>query len=196
MRRQQGRGLAALSLGLALATTVAAPGSRAQNASSGSAIVQEVLKDAEQEQVRDSERVRRMVDEAVKGAEGAPSGEEAVNPTAPESLRPLLDGQQAGALPAGYSAEELRDRPVRDGSGAEIGTLRGPAVDEASGIARVMVEFKPLFGEPGKVAALEIERLTRADGRGDGYVVDVTPVDYRAMAGYGWADGEWRRRGA
>src|SRR3712207_4769887 len=135
MRRMRGRMLAAGALLLAAA---AAPAVVAQT--SGSSIVEEALKDAQQDQQRDTDRVRRMVDEAVQGAEEAPSGKDAVNPTAPEALRPLA-GDEPGALPVGFRAGDLKDRPVRDGTGAQIGTLRGLVRDEASGLAKVMVEF-------------------------------------------------------
>jgi hypothetical protein len=170
-------------------------GAAAQPASSGGAIVNEVLKDAEQEQNRDSERVRRMVEEAVKGAERAPSGEEAVNPEAPDRLRPVI-GEPPGALPAGFSAKDLENRPVRDGTGARIGTLRGVVLDEGSGIARVMVEFAPMFGQPGKISAMEIEALTPAPDAADGYVVELTPVAYEAMPAYAREREHWRRVGA
>jgi len=167
----------------------------AQPASSGGAIVNEVLKDAEQEQNRDSERVRRMVEEAVKGAERAPSGEEAVNPEAPDRLRPVV-GDPPGALPAGFRAEDLDNRPVRDGTGAQIGVLRGVVLDEGSGIARVMVEFAPMFGQPAKTSAMEIEALTPTPDAADGYVIELTPVAYAALPAYAREQEHWRRVGA
>ena len=166
----------------------------AQQAGSGGSIVEEALKDAEQDQRRDTERVRRMVDEAVKGAEQAPSGQEAVNPTAPDVLRPL-PADAPGALPPGTRAEDLVEQPVRDASGARIGTVKGLVRDEASGVAQVMVEFAPVFGQPGKTSVLGIEALTRAEGE-SGYVVDLTPVAYDAMPAYAWQDQVWRRVGA
>ncbi len=162
---------------------------------SGSSIVEEALKDARQDQQRDSGRVRRMVDEAVQGAVGAPSGEETVNPPAPAALRPLTGGEP-GTLPPGFSAEDLRDRPVRDGTGEQIGTLRGLVRDEASGLTQVLVEFAPLFGKPGKVSVLPVDTLTPAAAASDGYVVELTPVAHDAMPAYRWSGEAWRREGA
>jgi hypothetical protein len=182
-------------LGLALLAGLPWPGAGvAQQTGSGSSIVEEALKDAEQDQRRDTERVRRMVDEAVKGAEQAPSGQEAVNPTAPDVLRPL-PADAPGALPPGTRAEDLVEQPVRDASGARIGTVKGLVRDEASGVAQVMVEFAPVFGQPGKTSVLGIEALTRAEGE-SGYVVDLTPVAYDALPAYAWQDQVWRRVGA
>lgn len=190
MRRMQGRGLARV-IGVA-ALLLAAP---AAAQTSSSSIVEEALKDAQKDQQRDSDRVRNMVDEAVKGTEQAPSGEEAVNPPAPESLRPLA-GNEPGVLPAGFNAADLKDRPVRDGTGEQIGTLRGLVLDEASGLAKVMVEFGPLFGKGPKVAAMPFETLTPATTGDDGYVIELTQVAYDAMPAYRWAGEAWRREGA
>ena len=85
-------------------------GARAQ--SSGASIVEEALQGVREDQARDADRVRRMVDEAVHGSETAQSGEDTVNPEAPPTLRPLADPKAPGALPVGYQAEELLDRPV------------------------------------------------------------------------------------
>ena len=190
MRRTQGRGPTA-AIGVAV-LLLAAP---AAAQTSGSSIVEEALKDAHKDQQRDSNRVREMVDEAVKGAERAPSGEEAVNPPAPEALRPLR-GDEPGVLPAGFRAEDLKDRPVRDGTGEQIGTLRGLVLDEASGLAKVMVEFGPLFGKSAKISAVPVETLAPATAGGDGYTVALTQVAYDAMPAYRWAGEAWRREGA
>ena len=85
--------------------------------SSGAGIVDEALKGVRQDQERDAERVRRMVDEAVRGTENAPSGEETVSPSAPERLDQLSPGTAAGVMPAGFRVEELVGRPVEDGTG-------------------------------------------------------------------------------
>jgi hypothetical protein len=197
MRQEQRRSpLAGFVLGaswaLALAGATVAP---AMAQSSGSAIVDEALKDAEQEQTRDSDLVRRMVDEAVKGAETAPSGQDSVNPRAPDTLRPLT-GDEPTVLPAGFAAKDLENQPVRDGAGARIGTVRSVVLDESTGLTRAMVEFEPLFGHPGKTSPLEIELLTPADQRGDGFVVELTPVAYESLPAYAWQQGRWRREGA
>lgn len=162
---------------------------------SGSSIVDEALRDAEQEQTRDSDLVRRMVDEAVKGAETAPSGQDAVNPRAPDTLRPLT-GEEPTVLPAGFEAKDLENQPVRDGAGARIGTVRSVVLDESTGLARAMVEFEPLFGQPAKTSPVEIELLTPATRSGDGFVVELTPVAYQSMPAYAWQQGQWRREGA
>lgn len=190
MRQEQGRKLVLITL---LALAVAAMPAKAQT--SGSSIVEEAIKDAQQDQQRDSERVRRMVDEAVKGTEQAPSGRDAVDPPAPETLQPVAL-EEPGVLPAGYQPEDIKDQPVRDGTGAEIGRVRGMARDNGTGLAKVIVEFQPLFGRPGKVTALGVESLTRAPQQADGYLMDLTPVAYDAMPAYDWADGQWRRAGA
>ena len=181
------------AIGVAAGLALPVAGS-AQQATSG--IVEEAIKDAHQDQARDSERVRRMVEEAVKGAEQAPSGEDAVNPTAPDTLRPLQGDAAGTALPVGYEARDLLEKPVRDGSGAKIGQVRGLATDEASGLARVMVEFEPLFGQPAKISALEVEALAPAPDDADGFVVELTPVKLEQMPAYARRDEVWRRVGA
>ena len=60
--------------------------------SSGGQIVEEALKCVEQDQARDSQRVKEIVDEAVRGTQQAPSVQDTVNPAAPEILLPLADG--------------------------------------------------------------------------------------------------------
>ena len=178
---------------LAMATLTLLPlGAVAQQGADTRAIVEDALKGVAAQQAKDAERVRRISEEAVKGAEAAPSGKEAVNPTAPEALRPLADDQTA-MLPAGFDAETLQDRPVRNAAGEQIGMLRGPAVDEATGQPKVMVEFAPMFGQPGKLTALSIEQLSQASGQGGGYVVEMTPVAYGELADYRLTDGAWRR---
>lgn len=179
--------------GLALLAGLAWPtGGHAQT--SGGSIVEEAIKDAQQDQARDSERVRRMVDEAVKGAEQAPSGKEQVNPTAPDHLRPM-QGEVPGSLPAGYQPEDLVGKPVRDGSGTQIGTVRGLVLDEASGLARVVIAFGPLFGQPGKTSVMEIGALRPATDGSDGFAVELTPVQYEAMPAYVQENAVWRRAG-
>lgn len=195
MRQTRGRG-PVRAAGVAGVLLLAGVGSMPVAAqTSGSSIVEEALKDARQDQERDSGRVRRMVDEAVQGAVDAPSGEETVNPPAPVALLPL-SGSEPGVLPPGFKAEDLKERPVRDGTGEQIGTLRGLVRDEASGLTQVMVEFTPLFGKPAKVSVLPVDTLIPAEAAGDGYVVELTPVAYDAMPAYRWAGEAWHREGA
>lgn len=189
MLRDENRVRALPALGLAVAL-IAAP-TTAQEAPT-SEIVKDALEGVEQDQARDAERLRRMVDEAVKGAEQAPSGEDAVNPTAPAELHPL-GGDRPGALPAGSQPGDFLGKPVRDGTGARIGTVRDLTVDDPSGATRAIVEFEPLFGHPGKTSALEIESLLPAVGGGDGFVVELTPVEYERMPAYRREQAVWRR---
>ena len=161
----------------------------------GSTIVDEALKGVAEDQARDAERMRRMVDEAVKGTEQAPSGREAVNPSAPASLRPMTD-DAPGALPVGYRAADLIGAPVRDGAGAEIGRVRGLGLDDASGVARAIVELAPLFGHPGKTAAVAVETLAPATAGRDGYVMDLSAVAIAQLPTYTWRDNMWRRADA
>lgn len=167
----------------------------AQSAPSGSAIVQDALKDVQQDQAEGSKRVRSIIDEAVKGAERAPSGLEAVNPSAPPVLRPLQEAPP-GALPTGIEPQDLAGKPLRDGTGTEIGRVRDLVLDEQSGLARIVVDFTPMFGEPAKTTVLEIEALQPADTKGDGYIVDLTPVKYQEMPRYAWENGVWRQEGS
>ena len=159
---------------------------------SGASIVDEALKGVEQDQARDAERVRRMVDEAVKGAERAPSGTEAVNPPAPATLKPL-PGDAPGALPVGFRAQDLIGQPVRDGAGAEIGRIRGLALDDTSGTARAMCELAAAPGHPGKVSAIAVEKLVAATPEHDGFVMDLPAVEIEWLPTYEWRDGMWRR---
>ena len=169
-----------------------ATGARAQ--SSGASIVEEALQGVREDQARDADRVRRMVDEAVQGSETAQSGEDTVNPEAPPTLRPLADPKAPGALPVGYQAEELLDRPVEDGTGTRIGVVRDLVRDETSGIARAMVAFEPMFAQPGKTAVVPIESLTKATARGDGYVMELTSIAFARMPAYVQRDAVWQRR--
>jgi hypothetical protein len=180
---------------LLLAAALVAGQADAQETPPTSAIVEDALKGVQQDQAKDAERVRRMVDEAVKGTERAPSGQDAVNPAAPEELRPL-GGDQPGALPAGTQPGDFLGKPVRDGTGAQIGTVRDLAVDGASGATRAIVEFQPLFGHPGKTSALGIEALLPAVAGSDGFVVELTPVAYDEMPAYRREQAVWRRAGA
>ena len=166
----------------------------AQPQPSGGSIVDETLQDIRKDEERDAGRVRGMVDEAMKGASGKPSGEEIVNPAAPAALLPL-SGDVPELVPTGYDAAKLKDRPVRDGAGDPIGTSRGLARDEASGVTLVMVELAPLFGKPAKVSVMPVELLVPAVAEEDGYVVELTPVAHDAMPAYRWAGEAWRRDG-
>ncbi|MFZ1429724.1 MAG: hypothetical protein WAS21_23520 [Geminicoccaceae bacterium] len=172
-----------------LAALILGTVSPASAQSSATGIVEEALQGVEADQARDAERVRRMVDEAVKGAEDAPSGQDAVNPAAPTELRPLA-GDAIGVLPAGYQEGDLAGKPVRDGTTAQIGEIQAMAVDETSGAARAMVAFAPLFGQAAKVAAVQVEALVPA---GDGFAIQLTPVQLERMPAYAWEHDVWRR---
>ena len=67
-----------------IVAAVALAAGRVEAQSSSNAIVEEALKGVEQDQARDSQRVKGMVDEAVRGTQQAPSGQDTVNPAAPE----------------------------------------------------------------------------------------------------------------
>ncbi len=136
-----------------------------------------------------------MVDEAVQGTQEAPSGRDTVNPVAPESLRPLVDAEAPGVLPVGYEAKGLLGRPVDDGTGARIGTIEDLVLDESSGVARAMVAFDRLFDQPAKTTVVPIESLTTATARGDGYVMELTTVQFAAMPAYAKEGEVWRRVG-
>jgi hypothetical protein len=161
--------------------------------SSGAAIVEGALEGVAQDQARDSARVKRMVDEAVRGTTQAPSGQDTVNPAAPETLRPVDDATAPGMLPVGYQAQELVGRSVDDGTGARIGVIRELVLDESSGVARAMVELQPLFDQPGKTSVVTIESLTTATARGEGYVMELSNVAFAAMPAYARDAGVWRR---
>jgi hypothetical protein len=160
--------------------------------SSGAGIVEEALQGVRQDQERDSKRVKEIVEEAVKGAEQAPSGQEAINPTAPETLRPLPPDAQA-SLPAGYRADEMVGKPIVDGTGAKLGVIRGLVIDDVNGVARAMVEFAPLFGKPGKVTAIAVDTLTTGAAPEGGYVMSLTSTDFDKMPAYAWANPVWQR---
>ncbi|MFL5336221.1 MAG: PRC-barrel domain-containing protein [Geminicoccaceae bacterium] len=159
---------------------------------SGASIVEEALKGVRQDQARDSQRVKEIVEEAVRGAEQAPSGQETIAPTAPDTLRALPAGAQA-SLPAGYREDEMIGKPVVDGTGAKLGVIKGLGFDDANGMARAMVEFGPLFGKPGKLAAVAVETLTTGAGGQGSYVISLTSSDFERMPAYAWADQAWRR---
>lgn len=173
----------------ALSLIVAAGAGQAQDAPSGSSIVEEAIRGAQEDQRRDQERVRGIIDEAVRGAEEAPSGQATVRPPPPDTLQPLPADAPA-SLPPGTTPDDLLDRPIHDATGAEIGKIQGLVLDEASGLARAMIAFGPLFGEPPKSAPVEIEVLQPSDG---GYVLDLNPLAYQELPAY-VRDGErWRR---
>ncbi len=186
MRRTKRYGLVAVAMLLASAEQGVAQ-------SSGASIVEEALEGIREDQARDSERVKRMVDEAVRGTTQAPSGRDTVNPAAPETLRPVDDATAPGILPVGYQAQELVGRSVDDGTGARIGVIRELVLDETSGVARAMVEFQPLFDQPGKTSVVPIESLTTATARGEGYVMELSNVAFAAMPAYARDGGVWRR---
>ena len=121
----------------------------AQGQTSGADIVKDALKGVQEDQARDSQRVKEIVEEAVRGAEQAPSGQETIVPTAPDTLVPLPAGAQA-TLPAGYSADEMIGKPVVDGTGAKLGTIKGLGLDDAHGMARAMVEFGAAVRQAGQ----------------------------------------------
>lgn len=178
--------------GLAAAVLLCPPG-QCLAQSSGASIVEEALKGVEQDQARDSQRVKRMVDEAVQGSQAAPSGTETVNPAAPDILRPLAADAGPGVLPVGYQADGLLGRPIDDGTGARIGTIRDLVLDEASGVARAMVEFEPLFDQPGKTSVVPIESLSTAVARGSGFVMELTSVEFARLPAYARENAQWRR---
>jgi PRC-barrel domain len=175
----------------ALAAIVLLP-AVAQAQSSGAGIVEEALQGVQQDQERDSKRVKEIVEEAVKGAEQAPSGQEAINPMAPDTLRPLPPDAQA-SLPAGYRADDMVGKPVVDGTGAKLGVIRGLVIDDVNGVARAMVEFAPLFGKPGKVTAIAVDTLTTGAAPEGGYVMSLTSTDFDKMPAYAWANLVWQR---
>lgn len=164
----------------------------AQGQTSGADIVKDALKGVQEDQARNSQRVKEIVEEAVRGAEQAPSGQETIVPTAPDTLVPLPAGAQA-TLPAGYSADEMIGKPVVDGTGAKLGTIKGLGLDDAHGMARAMVEFEPLFGRPGKLAAVAVDTLTTGVGTAGGYVISLTSSDFDRMPAYAWSNQAWRR---
>ena len=110
--------------------------------------------------------------------------------TASSSCSMIGDGR--AILPAGYQESDLAGKPVRDGTSAQIGQIRAMAVDETSGAARAMVAFAPLFGQAAKVAAVEVEALVPATG-GDGFSIQLTPVQIERMPAYAWDRDAWRR---
>ena len=180
--------LAAAMVMLAVASTSAG----AQ--SSGAGIVDEALKGVRQDQERDAERVRCMVDEAVRGTENAPSGEETVSPSAPERLDQLSPGTAAGVMPAGFRVEELVGRPVEDGTGGKLGTLRAVALEPGGDVPVAMIDFAPLFGRVAKTAAVPLDELTPS-AAADSLVLSLTAVGYDELPAYAWRDGVWRREG-
>ena len=101
-------------------------------------------------------------------------------------------GAQA-TLPAGYSADEMIGKPVVDGTGAKLGTIKGLGLDDAHGMARAMVEFEPLFGRPGKLAAVAVDTLTTGVGTAGGYVISLTSSDFDRMPAYAWSNQAWQR---
>ena len=178
-----------------IVAAVALTAGRVEAQSSSNAIVEEALKGVEQDQARDSQRVKEIVDEAVRGTQQAPSGQDTVNPAAPEILRPLADKDAPGVLPVGYQSDTLIGRPIDDGTGARIGVIRDLVLDEASGVALAMVEFQPLFDLPGKTSAVAIESLSTATARGDGYVMELTSVEFSQLPAYAKDGAVWRRSG-
>ena len=163
--------------------------------SSGRSIVEEALQGVEQDQARDSQRVRSIIEEAVRGAEQAPSGIETVAPTAPEVLEPIGADSPPGLLPVGFDAAQLVGQPVADAAGARLGTIRAVAVEQSGQTAHALVEFAGAFGRQGKTAAVPLDKLTPSVTTGSGYVMTLTAVAYDQLPSYAWRDGAWRRQG-
>ncbi|MGD9508343.1 MAG: PRC-barrel domain-containing protein [Geminicoccaceae bacterium] len=185
------RGLA-IAIGLAL---TAAAGGTVHAQSSGQSIVEEALRGVEQDQARDSQRVRDFIEEAVRGAEQAPSGKETVTPTAPETLKPLGPGEAPELLPVGFEVAKLVGQPVDDGTGARLGTIRDVAFEQGGRTAHAVVEFDRLFGRGAKTAAVPLDTLTPSVTAGSGYVMALTAVAYDQLPAYAMQNGVWRRQG-
>jgi len=183
-----------LTIAIAL-TLLTATGEAVHAQSSGQSIVEEALQGVEQDQARDSQRVKDIIDEAVRGAEQAPSGKETVTPTAPETLKPLGPDEAPGLLPAGYEVAKLVGQPVDDGTGARLGRIRDIAVEQDRRTAHALVDFNQVFGREPKTAAVPLDTLTPSIAKGTGYVVAITAVAYDQLPAYTWQDGAWRRRG-
>ena len=182
----------ALMLGAVL-LGMASPSAHGQ--SSGQSIVEEALQGGEQDQARDSQRVRSIIEEAVRGAEQAPSGIETVAPSAPEVLEPMGSDSPPGLLPVGLDVSQLIGRPVEDAAGARLGTIRAVAVEQSGQTAHALVEFADAFGRQAKTAAVPLDKLTPSATTGSGYVVALTAVAYDQLPAYEWRDGAWRRQG-
>ena len=65
-------------------------------------------------------------------------------------------------------------------------------LDQTSGAARAMVAFTPLFGQPGKISAVAVELLVPSS-RGDGFELQLTPVQLEQMPAYALDQQVWRR---
>lgn len=179
---------------LGLVLTVAIPGT-AHAQSSGQSIVEEALKGVKEDQARDSQRVQRMIDEAVRGAEQAPSGKETVTPTAPDILEPIGAEAAPGVLPVGFEVAKLIGQPVDDGTGARLGMIRDIAVEQDGRTAHALVDFGQVFGREAKTAAVPLDTLTPSATAGTGYVMAITAVSYEQLPAYALQNGVWRRQG-
>ena len=50
-----------------------------------------------------------------------------------------------------------------------------------------MVEFGPLFGKPGKLAAVAVDTLTTGAGGQGSYVISLTSSRFERMPAYAWS---------
>jgi hypothetical protein len=172
------------------AATSPAPSRPGHEPRSSNPIVEEAVKEAEREQVRDQGVVDRMSEEAARAAEGAPSGAEAVGSTAPPANAAARSpsGESGGA---GLSLRAMIDRPIADRDGEPAGTVRDVLLGSESGGTLVLVEE----AEGGPVRAVNVARVLPApDGRG-GYYVDLDRESIAALPGFrregeGWAMAE------
>jgi hypothetical protein len=188
--------LTALALVLALpaaaaaqgaATTSPAPSRPGPEPRSSNPIVQEAVRAAEQEQVRDQGIVDRMSEEAARAAEGAPTGAEAVGSTAAPA-RTAARVPSGEPNEAGLSLRAMIDQPLVDRDGEPAGTVRDVLLGSEGGGTLVLVEEVP----GGPVRAVNAARVLPApDGRG-GYHVDLDRESIAALPGFrregeGWA---------
>ena len=157
---------------------VASTGAGAQ--SSGAGIVDEALKGVRQDQERDAERVKRMVDEAVRGAENAPSGEETVSPSAPEQLDQLPPGTAAGVAAGRFSCRGTGGPAGRARHGGTLGTLRAVALESGGDVPVAMIDFAPLFGRGAKTAAVAARQVD-AGAAADSLVLSLTAIGYDGL---------------
>ena len=166
MGRRQKHGAAAM--GCAILLGLAAP---VQAQSSGASIVDEALKGVQEDQARDAERVRRMVDEAVEGTEAAPSGlETSTRQRTGRSCIPL-PRDAPGALPAGYRAEELVGKPVRGRHRRRARHASRPWCSTSpaacrAGDGRLHAAVRAAGQD---IAPVAVDTLTSPSSRGDGF---------------------------
>jgi sporulation protein YlmC with PRC-barrel domain len=95
-----------------------------------------------------------------------------------------------GTIFGNLTVDAVLDMPVVDANGEDVGTLADLLIDQDGAIDRAIVEVGGFLGFGAKSVALDIDRLTVAEGDGE-IVVDVTAQELETMPAWERDDSGW-----